>query len=361
MPYIALADGRDYALFPRAFQDPVPLNQHGKLYTKQIAGAVQLFFQSDDGVVYQITPGSGASPNQSLAYIIWRPAVASGVGHVQTWAEVEALIATFSGNIVIAVDGNGIVPATADTECFGRVQFHFYTANIAGLSDITVADGGRLRNLFTVRTIGLHGIATIRPFLYYDVPGSLLLCREGGQISLDAGSTVPAVELDATFCELAQFEGATYNNNAPGVPFCQINPGNTALHAVIALAGTSGPPAYSAELFSGDATTVLLLIFDASGTPVPQVFFAGFVLQLPMDYAPAIVYQDGTVSPFLNQITVQGAIDALKRRVTGFGNTASRPPIPTDIDTGGMYFDTDLGIPVWSNGAIYVDSSGAPA
>jgi hypothetical protein len=33
----------------------------------------------------------------------------------------------------------------------------------------------------------------------------------------------------------------------------------------------------------------------------------------------------------------------------------------TDIDTGGMYFDTDLGKPVWSNGAIYVDADAVPA
>ena len=44
--------------------------------------------------------------------------------------------------------------------------------------------------------------------------------------------------------------------------------------------------------------------------------------------------------------------------VTGAGPTVSRPAIPGAIDPGGMYFDTDLGLPIWSNGVAYVDAAG---
>lgn len=41
-----------------------------------------------------------------------------------------------------------------------------------------------------------------------------------------------------------------------------------------------------------------------------------------------------------------------------FGNTASRP---VTHPTGTIYFDTDLGFPIWWGGAGWVDATGAPA
>jgi len=60
MPYVPRADGRGYALLPVLKDDPAPLNLTGKLYTKIDGGIAQLYFQSDDGTVYQITPGGAA-------------------------------------------------------------------------------------------------------------------------------------------------------------------------------------------------------------------------------------------------------------------------------------------------------------
>lgn len=56
MGYPGKADGRDYFLLPRALADPTPLSQNGKLYSKVVAGVTQLFFQADDGTLYQMTP-----------------------------------------------------------------------------------------------------------------------------------------------------------------------------------------------------------------------------------------------------------------------------------------------------------------
>jgi len=360
VPYVPLADGRGYALFPRAFRDPLPLDKNGKLYTKEVNGVTQLFFLTDAGDVYQITPTSAtASPH----IIIWRPATPSGGDFVQTWDEVASRIDAVEGNIIVYLQGNCVIPSTADQECYGRVVFSLYTFDLAGSTQLTVQDGGRLRNPFTFRTAGIHGVATVRPFISLTQPGAICIFREGGSCTLDFGSTVSAIEVAANFQEVACFEGATLNNQTgnPAVTTVRVLPGFTCLHAVIALAGTNGPPAYPDNTFSGDATTVLIQIYDASAAQVSQPNFAGFVLGLPMDWSNGVVYQDGLTTPTLGAGFVQAAIDVLKRRNTGSGPTASRPAIPADIATGGSYFDTDLGYPVYSNGAIYVDALGAPA
>lgn len=60
----------------------------------------------------------------------------------------------------------------------------------------------------------------------------------------------------------------------------------------------------------------------------------------------------------LTLIATGASSNAWQRLVTGAGPTAGRPVIPADIDPGGMYFDTDLGLPIWSNGVAYVDAAG---
>jgi hypothetical protein len=58
------ADGRGYLLIPVSNNDPKPAVLNGKLYGKIDAGEVQLFFETDLGTVYQVTPpGGGVTPN----------------------------------------------------------------------------------------------------------------------------------------------------------------------------------------------------------------------------------------------------------------------------------------------------------
>jgi hypothetical protein len=288
-----------------------------------------------------------------------------------TWAEVEAFITATQGFLTVSVDGSlspCIIPSTADTECFGRLAIQPYTFNLGSTSsNITVEDGGRVRNLFTVRTSGFLGDpagTTIRPFILMDTPGTLLICREGGQVSLEAGSTVPGISITGEFCELAQFEGGRFNNNSgnPTLGMVDVDAAVTqVLHAIISAAGSFLPfqPAYSADLFQTVGAATILQIYDSSAPPIVQTNWAGGYFPLAMSNAIGTAYQDGLVTPTTGATEVQALLDILKRRVTGFGNTASRPAIPADIDTGGMYFDTDLGLPIWSNGVIYVDAAGA--
>jgi hypothetical protein len=322
-------------------------------------------------VINTANPSPSSCPRR---LIIWRPLGSPACDVATTWEEVETHITETQGSITILVDGSLIapapliIPATADTECFGRVVFAPYTSSIGSFSTIQIQDGGRIRNPFTVKTIGfslISGASGVIPILL-DKPGGQLICREGGRMILDATATIPALEVTAEFVELAAFEGGVFQNqNAnPALVFCAIDPAVTQfLHAVISAAGAFLPfqPNYGPTFLSGGALTTVIRIYDSSAPPVTQTNFTGGYFDLPMSNAIGTVYQDALSSPTTGAATVQALLDILKRRVTGFGTTASRPAIPTDIDTGGMYFDTDLGKPVWSNGAIYVDADAVPA
>lgn len=355
----------DYALLPKAASDPTPLAGSGKLYSKDVSGVVQLFYEADNGTITQLTPG-GVPSLLNYPSVVWRPGSPTGLESVQTWAEVEAIIAATQGHLIVVVDGvNAPVPATADTECFGRVIFQCYTASIAALASILVADGGRLKNPFTFKTVGIGGTPTIRPFIEMNTAGQQCIFREGGQFGLLPGSTQPAIDVTAAanFSEVAFFEGASAFNSSGtvGLGLIRLPAGITFLEARISIAGTQPPPnAYTPDFYEGGAGSTLIRIWDSSATPVPQPNYTGGYFDLPMSFALGTIYQD-TGTPSLGAGTVEAAINILKRRVTGAGPTANRPAIPADIDTGGMYFDTDLGIPIWSDGAIYVDATGAPA
>ncbi len=67
MPYPGNADGRGYILLPRANEDPDPLLNNGKLYSKIEGGVTQLYYQNDAGAVVQLTPvggGGGSAMSQ---------------------------------------------------------------------------------------------------------------------------------------------------------------------------------------------------------------------------------------------------------------------------------------------------------
>ncbi len=66
MPYNGRADGRFYEFLPKGPADPIPDEDAGQLYTKEIGGVVHLFFQTDTGVVYQLSPPAAAPPVTSV-------------------------------------------------------------------------------------------------------------------------------------------------------------------------------------------------------------------------------------------------------------------------------------------------------
>jgi len=270
-------------------------------------------------------------------YVIWRPGGVAADDVVTAWSDVEARITATTGLITVYVDsslGAAIVPAIANTECYGLVTFQSFTPNISAGAAMSIADGGRLRNPFTFKQVGVSCASTAVIPIIIDIPGGILIAREGGSVVFDVGATVPAVQLAANFCEVAEFEGATFQNNTgnPALSTVAIGSGFTALHAIISQAGTPGPPAYAANTFSGDATTTLLQIYDSSAEPVAQTNFLGATVPLPMSYGSGTVYNDSTVPvPSLGVSTVQAAIDVLKVQVAALVPGSYRQPF-TDAD-----------------------------
>jgi hypothetical protein len=269
-------------------------------------------------------PGAGSGAQES---IVWRPGVPSNGAVVETWAEVEARIAATQGNIVVQVDSSlapAIIPEETDTECFGRVQLVGYTLLLGAIMTVTIVDGGRLRNLFTVKSMALSGVCKQHDMLLQNIDGGVLICREGGQINMELGSTKSAIRMAGTFSEIAAFEEATFNNNAanPLLAMIAVEPGKVIIHAIISQAGSqafSGADAYSPQLFSGDATTTLLEVLDSSAPQVTQTLFLGTVNAVPMSTARGTSYDDTLALPPLGVANVQAAIDALKNSVPTSG------------------------------------------
>lgn len=327
------------------------------------------------GQMIFVTNGSSGGGGCTQRSIIWRPGGVASCDVVTTWAEAEVFIAAAQGLITIFVDGSIISPAVptippgTDTECFGRVNLKTYTLNTQGFGAVQIADGGRLRNLSGVESMSLSaepGASGIIPLLL-DIPGTQLLARNGGRYELGAAATISLIQVSVDGCVLAGFQGGLFSNftGNPAITTISVDPAVTQIiFVIIEATGTFLPfsPPYGANLLSGgNVATQLVRIWDSSSPPVAQPLFLGSPFDLPLSNAIGTVYQDALVTPATGATEVQALLDILKRRVTGFGNTASRPAIPADIDTGGMYFDTDLGFAVWSNGAIYVDATGAPA
>lgn len=306
------------------------------------------------GQLIFVANGGGSSGGScTQRFVIWRPGGVASCDVVTTWAGVEAKILAAQGVIEVLFDGSivnpGIIPGTADTECFGAVTLAPLVSNIGSGSQIQIADGGRLKNLYTVKgALSLVGSPTVRPFIQQNIPGTILICREGANIGLDLGATVSAIEFAATFCEIGAFEGGAFNNNTGNPALCVVDVGSgfTALHAVISQAGTSGPPAYPANLFSGDGTTTLIQIYDSSAEPVVQPNFLGGLVALPMSYGSGTVYNDSTVPvPSLGVATVQAAIDVLKVQVAALVPGSYRTSfIDADLVLGVLTVIHNLGV-----------------
>ena len=288
-------------------------------------------------VYFIAKPGAGGGAQENL---IWRPGVPSKGSVVETWAEVETRIAATQGNIIVQVDSSiapAIIPEETDTECFGRVQLVGYTLLLGAIMTVTIVDGGRLRNLFTVKSMALSGVCKQHDMLLQNIDGGVLICREGGQVNMELGSTKSAIRMAGTFSEIASFEGATFNNNAanPLLAMIAVDPGLTCIHVIISQAGSpafSGADAYSPQLFSGDATTTLLEILDSSAPQVTQTWFLGTVNAVPMSTARGTSYDDTLVAPPLGAANVQDAIDELK---ASGGTFIFRPAAPSPV--GNVY------------------------
>jgi len=270
-------------------------------------------------------PLGTCSPRQ----ITFRPGVASDDCNKATWAEVEIAIADAQGKITVLVDDRvaaAEVPATADTECFGLVVLK--ALNLAESATLTILDGGRFRNIGEIDSVIVLGAPTATIPLYFGgIGGFQALLLSGAVIGNMTGATVAMIEADNFFEIESQLISDMNNQAEPAVPIVHIRPNRFFGWNVQQNADSPMSP----NLIEGDATTTLNLDNDASIVFVPQALFAG-------------------------TLGNQSRLSKAEALLPSSGNTRPSGPFP-----GQMHFDTNLlvPIPIWWNGANWVNAAGA--
>jgi hypothetical protein len=315
------ASGAAYAAAVQMSSTDAPTLRGAALLNLMVAGR--------ETAVLAILFTDGA-PAQALAAptIIWRPGVPSFGNSVETFAEVAALVTATRGFATLVVDdahGLAVVPSTADLECFDRLVIEAW--DIASNARVTFADGGRLRNLGEVDRLVVVGSPTLRSPLLFDSGNGVFDVVDSAIASLP-GATVAMIEIAATTILYQTGQSAIDNTLVPAVPMVQIDPG---VFFGWTLVGGNFP-AFSGTAVRGDGTTSFAFQHDASVVFVPQSLMLGSVSESRVSFAEALQPSSGI--------------------------TAARPVITVAAFTGQMYFDTTLGIPIWWNGAAWVNSAG---
>lgn len=280
--------------------------------------------------------GTGTLPIPiSAGSVLFRPGIASNPPlHVETWAEVETAIAAVQGVIEVLVDDDlapAIIPATADTEMFGRVILS--TPDLIPGATLQIADGGRIRNPSVIQGgLIVSGAPTAVIPIVFSTPGVVM--RQGGVVRNDVGALVAMIDVLAPNPNfiLAMIEGSSFDNSAvPAVPIVNLSPGVGLAWVVLQAVTTPITP----STIQGDATTSFTYLHDASSEAIPQILFLGTFFEQRLDRAAAILPSQGP--------------------------TVSRPIIVDPAFVGQMFFDTTLGFPVWWNGVVWVDATGTSA
>lgn len=275
---------------------------------------------------YSITDGVRDS-------LVWRPGGISSDGVATTWDEVDEFAQTASIPWTLYVDTSiaaAEIPSTADTEFNNLVTF-FSASGSAG-TQILIKDGGVIRNPYSIgQACGIACEAATTPGIVLSTAGAIFLVSEGGQVGNVSGmSAEAAIVATSPTTIFVVGSGASLSHQETSVPLVDF----TYVGAFIILpmsANTSGlDTPIPDNCLQGDATAVIINIRDATAYLGDQTSFF-----------------DGT-------ILVQG-IEKSALLDWSNGGTGSRPASPT---AGQMYFDSDLGKPIWWDGAAWVDSNG---
>lgn len=268
--------------------------------------------------------------------IVWKAGVASSASHVETWAEVEAFIASIQqpAPIVVYVDDSALegdtyatIPSTASTNLFGQVWFVSAAARSSwGAIYILIENGGQIIDPAGFVGVGVYATPTaVSPVLITGVSSYFTLRQSWNY--MDAGALVPIFSLTDSVsvpCELEVYFGAADEGDAP---FFGIAPGKTA--TIFLRNGPNSVVVIPANLVSGAESSVLYFGYSAEMEFVAQPQFLGTLHKIRLSYASSLDPSADT--------------------------TANRPAAPA---TGEMFFDTTLGYPIWWNGAAWVDATG---
>jgi len=272
-----------------------------------------------------------------------------------SWATIYASILAHAGTAIVMVEPDAVPrlvtagPTNLDNAAFVGLPVSPNTSVAVDLEDgVVLGPGGGLRSqnvLWRPLCTGTRLIGA-GPSCSFDFDG-------GGMIGWTDPSATNPIRLDPGGNKIrlinATLSGA---GMPPGNPLAVVSGGGSL--DILAVAGSE----IGDHTLGGGVFASALVTLDASVTVSPT-FFAGFigVSTAYLDDATGVAYDDTLVTPpTLGASSTQAALDALKAlSVPPSGATGARPLGPV---VGQPYFDTSLGLPVWWNGADWIDAAG---
>lgn len=239
--------------------------------------------------------GPPGPPGISADGAIFRPGAPSVAPVYATWAEIEAVIAASAGALTVYVDDSlapAIVPATANTDFNYAGKLAPFKGSSDGSTDniLTIADGGRLRNLRAIDgDLQVRAAPTVVNPLQWTGPRDFVM-RDGASL-VQTGGAVPLISVPpgVNFALLAHVDGQI-STTVPGVPMIFAGAGST-----FVLVREDNIQANWDNKISGAPTATIGDAHDASATNlVPFAGYLGAIVHLVLDkaqnveYAPAV-------------------------------------------------------------------------
>lgn len=265
---------------------------------------------------------------QNYPSLLWAP---DGGGDGRTWEQIYSIINSSNTPVNIVLEGDQNTDFTIPA---GDYNIHF--SNFVGITFPGFEYELRLENGVMINDLNrINGAIKIESFgsggnvINCVTPNNLCVFIAGLGCVVKNSGTAPIFTVQSGNLNVLAFFGGRTEIGNPAIAIMHVPAGETALLYCV---DGSGP--FTDNIISGPVGATVVLEHDGS-IPFPfptQSLFLGTLLNSPQGV-------DG-----------------------GAGPTSFRPvPATGPVSVGCEYFDTDIGIPVYWTGAIWVDSTGAPA
>ena len=199
-------------------------------------------------ILVELLPGTGGGggppASQLVAAIVFRPGAASSGFFVETWPEVQAVMAASPAGVVFVDDGTvspALVPgATGITDFQGRWELRPYRPNFqAAYSELTVQDGATLKAVYKISgTLQVNldpGASGVHALDFDYAPNVLGVCNpgmyleDGAYLAMTltatiAGCKLPAIGVGGEIYIYVQSH-AGFISGTPGVPLFDVSAG----------------------------------------------------------------------------------------------------------------------------------------
>lgn len=284
----------------------------------------------------------GSSSSGGMNELVYHPAGPASPGVVTTWADVDAFAQAAAVPWTLYIDGSygdAEIPSGWGTDFRGLCTIR--NAEIIG-STLTIRDGSVIVDICAIigkmrvvcESLITGGFITLQ----LGADGGVFLLKEGASIENVAGlSNSASLSINTSGWRIVLSQGGHFNRQEPSAP-------------MIEFVGTM-PASYIIETQQ-----------NSSGLfkPVPDNSILGPASKsLHNEYDSTSVVGDQSLT-FLGTRTYN-AFERSELQNWDHGTTADRHAgVEVPLIVGQMYFDTDLGIPIWWNGSAWVDVTGTP-